>query len=116
VSDLARLKALADGATKGNWRVGSNRGDGVTNIVESEWDYVCECYGYGASEPANAAYIAALSPDVAKALIARVERAEAALRETCAALDSVLKSDGLLDAEEIALDHGLAALAALEAS
>lgn len=58
--------------------------------------------------------VAALSPDVAKALISRVERAEAALRETCAALDSVLESDGLLDAEKIALDHGLAALSALE--
>ena len=57
-----------------------------------------------------------MNPDDLSALIARVERAEAALRETCAALDSVLKSDGLLDAEEIALDHGLAALAALEAS
>ena len=84
-TELASLEALAKAATKGKWRVGSNRGDGVINIVESEWDYVCECFGYGASEPANAAYIAAFNPAAILSLIEEYKRMREALSALYAA-------------------------------
>lgn len=76
--DLADLTAKAEAATPGPWKVvvwnaSSSYGNA---IADSDGDMLTEgLLDY------DAAFIAAMGPDVAKALIARVERAEAALRE-----------------------------------
>lgn len=96
--DLPALRALAEAATPGPWRWGDwrttfgllesefratlernlthpgepgpvrrNRGDGCTRVMDVEDEI----------RPEDAAFIAAASPDVILALIARVEAAEA---------------------------------------
>ena len=91
MSDLARLKALADGATPGPWRLvtssermrcGIDGADDSAVVWNSDKKWDGEETGIPRDD--DAAYIAALSPDVVTALIARVERAEAALREIAA--------------------------------
>lgn len=89
--DLAALKALADKATPGPWimceierRIHCGVVQELRVMVDSTPRGICDMRtGIGnegaAIACADAAYIAALSPEVVKRLIARTRRAEAAL-------------------------------------
>ena len=97
--DLDALEAAARAATPGPWLHTSGHGDDWVGIADEDrpnfkggiichpphgWDGSMEWW------PANGAYIAALHPSAALALIARVRRAEAALREASNALSKAL--------------------------
>lgn len=86
--DLDELERLALAATPGPWhadKYGIAGDEDFTTPVVS-WDYAwCEC----ADEEANKPYIAAASPDVLLALIARVRAAEAERDRLRAELDDV---------------------------
>ncbi len=82
--DLARLKALAEKATKGPWAA-DIRGRGESGAwvedISSPSEKHMICWGhdyddYGGMKPADADYIAACSPDVVLSLIARLEKIE----------------------------------------
>lgn len=80
--DLADLTANAEAATPGPWRAES-AGGGLASVLApplspfrpSDWLVAERLLG------PDAAYIAAMGPDVAKALIARLERAEAIIAD-----------------------------------
>jgi hypothetical protein len=77
--DLAALKALAEAATPGPWRVyGRYAVSGPSISHEGNRTFVVPC-GNDPEGEADAAYIAAMSPDVARALIERCRAAEAKL-------------------------------------
>lgn len=77
MTDLDHLYALADGATAGPWTVTEDK----CAACGGEWDIYQIPGGYHAKfgRQEDAAYIAALSPDVVKGLIERVKAAEQAL-------------------------------------
>lgn len=133
--DLARLKQLADGATPGPWElhghsimvggcVNTYSGPVLGTIIRAyptsdqdgdgrEW----RCSG---TQSDNAAYIAGTQPRVVKTLIARVERAEAAItdiREAFVRAAYVPGDHAVLPTRLAAFSTRLASiLAALEAS
>lgn len=78
--DLPRLIALAEAATPGPWR--THLCDDTAVIAINRWEIAGMRGDYDTdheSMEANAAYIAAASPDTILALIWRVQAAEAAL-------------------------------------
>ncbi|QTD97014.1 hypothetical protein [Streptomyces cyanogenus] len=80
--DLDVLDALADAATPGPWTVDSSipYGHRVGSSDNADWVAWTGEHGETGSE-ADAAYIAAMSPEVAKALVAEVRRLRAAMEE-----------------------------------
>ena len=86
---LANLRALAEAATPGPWTVqdhADDDGDDAPRIVapdsqepENPWFVAeaCACCGPGDATPANARYIAAVSPDVVMGLLDALAEAEA---------------------------------------
>lgn len=76
--DKAKLKALAEAATQGNWVAEGDdlffNEDGYTkHLMEtSEGSDIC----HDAEHPANLSFIAAASPDTILALLAEIERLE----------------------------------------
>jgi hypothetical protein len=84
--DLDALKRLAESATQGPWRWeidGDPRG-WIAGVAADAGDIVCDpppgdCEESRRRWLQNAAYIAALSPETVKALIARLQAAEEAL-------------------------------------
>lgn len=88
-TNLNRLKELAEAATGGAWTVvesgfGNPPSYLVCEDIPGRLRPICAAeHGADASE-ANAAYIAAASPQVVLGMIARQETAEAALKEIAA--------------------------------
>ena len=80
--DPKQLRALAKAATPGPWEA---RGHAVgfpgTGLARGEFHVVADTY----EDPADARYIAAISPAVALALLDRLERAERELSAPCLA-------------------------------
>lgn len=120
--DLARLKQLADGAAPGPWEAFEDSCSECRKRGESEAFISGLSGGYHApfGRLQDAAYIAALSPDVATALIERIERAEAALKLAHPYVEQAIKDDGGIEnceiGDRLALEKIRTALAALEAS
>jgi hypothetical protein len=92
--DLDALKRLADAATHGPWRweIESDPRGWIAGVTADAGDVVCDpppddCEQSRLRWLQNAAYIAAVGPETVKALIARVEAAEAALQQRRAAGD-----------------------------
>lgn len=89
--DLAHLRALCDEATPGPWRY-------VSECLPEVWDandrtVLCDL------RDVDARYLAAVSPDVVRALLDRLERAEADLDETRFCLGVAASRDpGLIQA------------------
>ncbi len=84
--DLARLKALAEQATKGPWQVFDGDVQTVDVAADSNWPTHVVCFGhdyddYGGADDNDKAYIAACSPDVILSLIARLEQVERYARD-----------------------------------
>jgi hypothetical protein len=81
--DLDRLDKLAEAATPGPWKHGPLYWE-VWRVTQSG-EMMSRVAGVGqphrSTAEADAAYIAAFSPDVARALLARLRAAEAALSE-----------------------------------
>lgn len=71
VTDLPKLRALAEAATPGPWSEGTA---GACNIVRFDGDDIT---GIGAAGPHNAAFIAAASPSVVLSLLDQLAAAQA---------------------------------------
>lgn len=89
---LSKLEALAQQATPGPWVAdGAEKVEGARSGFMHDICYPAPCVFFGDGHPTartNATYIAAVSPEVVKRLIAALRRAErlrAALRECVAA-------------------------------
>ncbi|HET6971289.1 MAG TPA: hypothetical protein VFH92_09200 [Phenylobacterium sp.] len=85
--DLGALKRLADAATQGSWRweTESDPRGWIASVTGDAGDIVCDPPPEDSEQSRqkwrlNAAYIAAIDPQTLKALIARLEAAEAALQ------------------------------------
>jgi len=94
-SDLARIEALARQATSGPWRVASADWFGAGVIGPDDVPVVSS-----GTATRNAAYIAAVSPDVALALIKRVRELEAvavAITKHCCVAETM--ANGMLECE-----------------
>ena len=96
--DLDTLKRLADAATQGSWRweIDSNPRGWIASVTGEAGDIVCDpppddCEQSRLRWLQNADYIAAIDPQTLKALIARLETAEAALGQGRDAGDAGLK-------------------------
>ena len=99
--DLDPLKAKAAAATPGPWHapglgeIHSDHDHGVFVGVDADGEQeivIADCV----SDP-NAAYLAAVSPDVLLALIARVEAAEQCITTACDRIDLTLRTRNFSD-------------------
>lgn len=77
--DLEELVRKARGASPGNWRVGTDDGMTGTSILREDLD--ADLYQVAdRASPEDAVHIAANSPPVTLALVARIRELEAGLR------------------------------------
>lgn len=77
--DLAELRRLAEVATPGPWQASFDQSEVASPCGDGSYDLVCAAIANGATDPKNAAFIAAANPAAILALLDCVASAEAAL-------------------------------------
>lgn len=93
--DLAHIRALAQKATPGPWicyGFTGNNGSALRTVSREDFEKICELPNL-MNTPANASYIAAVSPDVLMSLIEHIEYQHTEIERLAEIKDGIVDDD-----------------------